>query len=239
MAQPARLEVERLVLSRREARVVNLLDHVAQVVRPAAHLVPPLRQRLFLAAQLLGGVPRLGECGALRPRPAELVEDISLRLGVEQRLGLVLAVQIHQEGAQPCEGPDRRGAAVDPGAGAPVGTDLAADHQAVVLGLDPQLLHPAAERGVADFQRPFHHRPLGPGADLGAVGAGPEQERDGIHQHGLAGPGLAGEGIEAGAEGERHVRDGDQIADPEFGDHRTASRSERSPQLSFWRMRVK
>ena len=59
-----------------------------------------------------------------------------------------------------------------------------------------------------------------PGPHHAAVGPLAEQQRHRVHQHGLSRTGLTGEHVEAGAELERDVGDGGEVADPELGDHR-------------------
>ncbi len=93
--------------------------------------------------------------------------------------------------------------------------------------------------GVDRLEGALDQRPRGARPDRAAVAPGAKQQGDGVHQQRLAGAGLAGEDVEAGAELERHVVDGGEVADPELGDHFTVSRSSRSPQCSFWRMRLK
>ena len=46
-----------------------------------------------------------------------------------------------------------------------------------------------------------------------------EQQRQRVHQHGLAGAGFAGEHVEAGAEVEGDVGDGGEVADAKLGEH--------------------
>ena len=78
-------------------------DDVAQVVGPAAHLVAPARERGLLLAERRERRVRLGHGRPLRLRVRERVEDVALRVGVQQRLGLVLAVEVHQERAELAE----------------------------------------------------------------------------------------------------------------------------------------
>ena len=237
--QPARLEVERLILAGGEPGVIDLPRHGAPVVGAAPHLVPLLPQRLLLGAQLAHAPPRVLQGGALGEGAGERVEDVALGVRVQQGLGLVLAVQVDKQAAQAGQGADGGRAAVHPGAGTPVHADLAPEHEAVVLRLHTQLLQAAPQGGVGHLEGALDRGALGARADQAAVGAGAEEQGHRVHQHGLARPGLAGQRVEAGAELEGNVRDGDEIAHAQLGDHRITSRSERSPQLSFWRMRVK
>ena len=108
---------------------------------------------------------RLGHRAALRLRVGERVEDVALGVGAEQRLGLVLAVEIDQQGAELAE--DRGGgrAAVDPGARAPLGRDLrAARRPAPSSTSRPSASIRAAGARVEALERPF---------DDGLGGAGP------------------------------------------------------------------
>jgi hypothetical protein len=117
--QAPRLLLEPLVLARGEARVLDLLDDVAQVVGAALRLGRRADERAHLLAhrgQLGGGLAHpLG----VRIRAAERVEDAPLRLGVEERLGLVLAVEVDEQPADLGEHARRHGRAVGPRARRP------------------------------------------------------------------------------------------------------------------------
>ena len=65
----------------------------------------------------------------------------------------------------------------------------------------------------------------GAGTDAAAGRPLAEQQRERIHQHRLAGAGLAGEHVEAGAELEGDVGDGGEVADAELGEHPAADPS--------------
>ena len=159
---------------------------------------------------------------ALRVR--EGVEDVALRVGVEQRLGLVLAVEVHQERAELAE--DRRGgrAAVDPGARAALGRDLAAHDDARVLDVEAERFDLAPGAAVEALEGAFDDRLGGAGTNAAARGPLAEEKSERVDEHGLAGAGLTGEDVEAGAEVEGDVGDGGEVADAEFGEHGQAVR---------------
>ena len=119
---------------------------------------------------------RLGDRLALGRGEGVGVEDVALGVGLEERDGLVLAVEVHQHFAEGSEDAHGGRAAVDPGAGASLGADLAPDD-------DPLLVHVEAERLDATLQRlgkllerALDDRPPGAGADHAAVPAAAEQE---------------------------------------------------------------
>jgi hypothetical protein len=95
LAQPTSLDLERLVFTRLEPRSIDLAYHVAQVVGSPANLVEPGGEPSFVGTQLVQGPVRLGDSGALTLRVSEGIEDVALGIRVEQRLGLVLAVEVH------------------------------------------------------------------------------------------------------------------------------------------------
>ena len=139
--------------------------------------------------------------------------------GVEQRLGLVLSVQVHQQGAELRQDRGRRRAAVHPRARAAFGRDLAAHHHSPVLHIEAEGLDPQPGRRVEALERAFDDGLACPGTDLPAGRALAQQQRQRVHQHRLPGTGLAGEHVEAGAEVEGDIGDGGEVADAELGEH--------------------
>ncbi len=85
-------------------------------------------------------------------RVRERVQDVALGVGMKQRLGLVLAVKVYQEGTDPAEHGDGGGTAVDPGAGAPVAGDLAANDQPVILRIEPGSVEAAPEGRIGKLE---------------------------------------------------------------------------------------
>ena len=218
--EPAGLDLERLVLARLEPGLLDLVHDVAQVVGPPAHLVAPARQRRLLAREARRA-PR-----APRPPPAARAPRARRRRG--------------------CRAARRRGAATGSraGRGGPPGARRAGRAPTAVVGLP--LTHarerPSAETsrrtttrpsstsrpsastwragaGVEALERALDDRLRGAGPDAAARGPLAEQQREGVDEHRLAGAGLAGEHVEAGAEVERHVGDGGEVADAELGEH--------------------
>ena len=244
LAQPARLDLQRLVLARLEPGGVDLVDHVAQVVGPAADLVAPRGERRLL------GPERVRAPRAPRPPP-----PARLRRGRRHR---------------GCRAGRRRGAATGSRAGRgdrPAARRAAPSTAAVVglpftqarerpsaetsrrtiepavLDVEPERLDPAAGGRVDALERALDDGLGGARPDAAAGGALAEQQGEGIDQHRLPRPGLAGEDVEARAELEGDVGDGGEIADPELGDHRAPTVSPASaadrPSASFCRIRVK
>src|SRR2546426_10736528 len=68
-------------------------------------------------------------------------------------------------------------------------------------------------RTVGQIERALDHGLLRAGPHHIRRGALPEQQREGVDEHGLPRAGLAGQDVEAGLEGERHVRDHGKVAD--------------------------
>jgi len=135
--QPARFGVEAFVFPTLELRPIDLVHHVVQVVGPAQRLVAPGDESGFFVSQRGRRSVRFGQRGPFTHRIREGIQDVALSLGMKQRLGLVLAVQIYEKGSDPTQHGDRRRTAVDPGPGSPVAGNLAANDQAVILGIEP------------------------------------------------------------------------------------------------------
>ena len=154
---------------------------------------------------------------------AEPVEGRALGPGLQEAVLVGLAVHGDQRlGDLGQRGHGHRGSA-DPGARAPLGRDVAGQHDLVVLDLAPGLLHGVAEAG----QRPRRDDPLDPrlpgaGAHGAGVGAAAEQQPEGGDDHRLAGTGLTGDHGQPGAELERRGVDDAERADPQLLKHRLA-----------------
>ena len=219
LAQAPRLELERLILSRLDPGRIDLVHDVPQVVRPAAHLVAPGRKTRLLLPKAGDGGMRLGHRGAVRLGVGEGIEDLALRFGVQQRLGLVLSVEVDQKCAELREHGGGGGASVHPGAGAALGGNLPPHHDAAVLDVEPQLFDPAAGWRVDPLEGALDHRLGGARADAAPGRALAQEQGEGVDQHRLPGPGLAGEHVEPRAELKGDVGDGGEISDPEFGEH--------------------
>ncbi len=93
--------------------------------------------------------------------------------------------------------------------------------------------------GGRKLERAFDDGFVGAGPHHVARGALAEQQRERIHDHRLAGAGLAGQDVEAGLERQRDVGNDGEIADAKLRKHYLRVRSLKSPQCSFFRSRLK
>jgi hypothetical protein len=80
--------------------LLDLLHHVAQVIGPLQNVVPPRYQIALLLTQPCSRVKRRFHSRSLVTSLAEGIQDVPLRRGPEERLRLVLAVQVHHHPAQ-------------------------------------------------------------------------------------------------------------------------------------------
>ena len=198
--------------------LLDLVDHVPEVVGPAADLVPAAGERCFLGPERGQRGMRLGHGRPLAPRRGRRHRG--------------------------CRAARRRAAATGSraGRGGPPGARRAAASTEAVVGLP---FTQARERPSAETSRRTTTRPSSTSSPSSSIRrraagvdaleralddrlgrAGPhaaagrplaQQQRERVHQHRLAGAGLAGEHVEAGAELEGDIGDGGEIADPEFG----------------------
>ena len=147
------------------------------------------------------------------------VEHASLALGAQQRLVFVLAMDVGEAFAEVPQVLLGHRGTVDECARTP-GPHQHPAHQALgvvqVVGREPR-----AHRGLAvHAELGGHLGALAAGADLARLGAVAEHQPEGVDQHRLAGPGLAGQHGEAGAELEFHPFDQGEVADLQEGQHR-------------------
>jgi hypothetical protein len=199
---------------------VDLLQLVAEQVDLALALPGPGGQVVELAGDHAQAPPAGGEGGpGLEGGVAGVaVEQVTLDPGAEQVLELVLTVDLDQ-------GPDHLGdrghgghAALELGPAAPLDQDLAGDHDLAVL-----VAHPGGLQGggdlevVAGLEAALDQRGRAPGPDRARVGPPPEQQGEGVDDHGLAGAGLAGEHVEAGRDLEAGIIDDPEVADAKLG----------------------
>ncbi len=99
--EPPGLDLQRSSSPGHQPGAVDFGDDVAQVVGPPPHLVPPRREASLLLRQRDHLAVPCGDRLALRGGAGEGVEDVALGVGPQQRLGLVLAVEVHQRFAEP------------------------------------------------------------------------------------------------------------------------------------------
>ena len=121
-----------------------------------------------------------------------------MRRRIEQHLVLVLAVEIDEVGGQLAQRRARHQRAVDEGAAAALGRDLAPDDQFAAVGV---------------FEDRLDRRLLLPGPDEIRRRAAADEQPDGSDQDRLARAGLAGEHVEARIELDLEAIDDGEIAD--------------------------
>ena len=148
----------------------------------------------------------------------EAVEQVALDPRPEQLLELVLAVDLHQRTDDVGDRGDGGHAALELGPAAALDQDLAGDHDLAVL-----VLHPGGRQSggdlevVAGAQAAFDQRGGPASPDRTRVGPPPEQQGEGVDDHGLAGAGLAGEHVEAGRDLEAGIIDDPEVTDAKLG----------------------
>jgi hypothetical protein len=199
---------------------VDLVQLVAEQVDLALALPGPGRE----VVQLAGDGPQAPPAGGEgRPRHQHrlagvAVEQVTLDAGAEQVLELVLAVHLDQ---RPDDVGDRGHgghAPLELGPAASLDQHLTGDHDLAVLVVDAG----AGQGGghlavVAGAQAAFDQRGRPAGPDRARVGPPPEQQGEGVDDHGLAGAGLAGEHVEAGRDLEAGIIDDPEVADAKLG----------------------
>jgi hypothetical protein len=148
-----------------QAGVVQLLALEADQGQFALPLLPPGRQRGVPAAQLAHAVGKGDVPAALLFEVAVGVEELELVRGLEERLALALAVDVHEGLAELAQGADGDRLVVDVGVtAAGAGEAPREDQLVVVKGGVEEALHLAAQLGA---------RQLEAAGDAQLVGAGP------------------------------------------------------------------
>ena len=164
--------------------------------------------------------PAGGEGGPGRQRglAGEAVEQVALGARAEQALELVLAVDLDQGADDVGDGGDGGHPSLELGPAAPLDQDLAGDHDLAVLVLDPGGRQGGGDlEVVAGVQAAFDQRGGPAGTDRARVGPPPEQQGEGVDDHGLAGAGLPGEHVEAGRDLEAGIIDDPEVTDAKLG----------------------
>ncbi len=159
--------------------------------------------------------------------PARVVEYRSLRFGCEQRVVLVLAVDVDETLADISQASRRHQTVVQVGALATTGGENAADGDLVgVAGIVIARLFRV--RAIRGRERSRHRRPGEQRFDLGLGRAGAQQiggtaitehQAERSHEDRLPRTGLAGDDVEARLERDLHVLDDGEIANAEVGEH--------------------
>src|SRR2546422_11468199 len=194
--QALRFSLERLRLPKLWRRAGDLVHDVAEVVGFAAHLLLSGPELGFAPLQVAPARVRVAHGRPLQPRLGVGVEDVALRLGPEQRLRLVLPVEIHQQGAELGQNADRGRAAVHPDARPPLPRDFALEDDAPILHVHPkggQGRCKAVEGGGGELKGALDRRLLRARAHHVGRCALAQEQGQGVHQHRLAGPGFSGE----------------------------------------------
>ena len=179
-----------------------------------------LARRAMLRVQR--GDPRGGLLGV-----GEAVEQLQLADRLQQPLVLVLAVDLDQRVAEPFEEADGHRRVVHERAVAAGAGQLAPDDDlAVVVGDEPGVVENGARAvGASEREERLDRRRLGVGADHVGLRATAAHEHDRVDQDRLAGPGLAGEDVEAGGEGDGDGLDDGEVSEAQLAEHRPDARS--------------
>ncbi len=219
------LEAACLVLQLRffagdEFSVLQLAHEMAQIVGAPLGLSAARRELLDLARD-----PRerfVRRAHALREWrcTAEQIEDAALRFDIQQRLRLVLPMEVHQRAADLGEhaGGDRT--AVHPRSPAAARRDLALEHHRSAIHLDAALVE-QREQFAPPFgvEHAFHRRLVGARADEIGARALAEQQRQRADNDRFPRARLAGEHVEAAGERQREAVDDREVADAQFDEH--------------------
>ncbi len=169
----------------RRAQLVELPPHVLMLALTTGPQLLEVAQR---AAGLEPRRVRDRHRGALLQRRRVPVEQLGLRLAVEQRVMLMLAVERDQVAPALTQRLGGRGPSVD--AGRASLAELALQHQ----------------RDAVRFERSFDRCLVGPMADLVGAAPCPQGQAERIDDQGLAAAGLAGEEVQARPETDARTR---------------------------------
>ena len=160
---------------------------------------------LFAALQFFqfdgGGAPLPVERGGALQRFAmggESVQHIALGVGGEEKLLVVLPVNIAQVRRQFLEQRDRHGTAAEEGARLSSGQNLALHQQLAVLDFEPRgLQQPAYGRMIAHIEDARHAGAGFPGAHHVGGGAASQQQSQGVHYDRFSAAGFPGQQVQA------------------------------------------
>jgi hypothetical protein len=149
----------------------------------------------------------IGDLVAVRVETREAIEQIDVGVRIEQRLVLVLPVQVHEPGPELAERTCGDQRAVDEGPAPALRGHLAPHEQlAAVLGVEQRL----------------HDRRLLPGSHQLGRGPPAEEEADCLDEDRLAGAGLARQHAQPGVEVDLHLFDDGEVLDGEVSEHARA-----------------
>ena len=163
-----------------------------------------------------------GHLGSLGGEPGVGVEDAAVGLGIQEAVGVELAVHLDQFLAQALQQADADRLVVDPGAAATVGADGPADHQPL-LRVEALLLQDGERRVVAgQIELRRHGGLVGAVAHQPRIGARAEREAQRVEQNRFARAGLAGQDAEALPEAQGEAFDQDDVPDRQRSQHGSA-----------------
>gem|GEM_PF-2670053 len=175
--------------------------------------VPFLYARSGVAPALVPALRRVREAGVR-------IEQRTLRIGFEQGLVRMLAMDVHQPFARLTQLAERRRPAVDESTRAPALVDYPPQQKGTGVALEFRGAQPCAQFGqrlnvefgtdVRAFAIRAHH---------GRIAALAQGQCQRVDEDGFAGAGLAGEHSESGVEFEFERIDNDEIADAERPQH--------------------
>ena len=201
---------------RLEAGAFELAQREGDQIEPRLAIPGRAADARELVLRLAHRVERRGRRRHERVEPAEGVDHAEVRGRIEQGLVLVLSVQLDQAIRELLERAGGGERAVDEGAAAPLGGDLAPDEQ----------LFPAV------LEDRFDRRGVLAGAHQVARGASPEQQADGFDEDRLAGAGLAGQDVEAGVEFDLDRVNHRKVLNAQEAKHGEASEMARTPMVT-------
>jgi len=143
-----------------------------------------------------------------------------VRVGREQQLLIVLAVDIGQRGRQVLEQGDGHRAAADEGARLAAREHFAFDEEFAILGFEAGGFEEAADGGVvAHIEDAGDARAGFAGADHLGEGASAEEKTEGVDDDGFAAAGFSGQQVQAAVESDAEALDDRVVFDGEFSDH--------------------
>ena len=192
-----------LVLGRLRRRFVQLGELERHQIEPR---IPIVLNRAHAGQFVFGRAPRVERHGRgrrQRIKTTERVDHAKVRGRIEERLMLVLAVELDQPRGQVLQRARRGERTVDERPAAPLRGNLAADEQ----------LFPAR------FEDRFDGCGLLTSADEVARGTAPQEQADGFDEDRFACACLAGQHVEAGIELHLDRVDDGEMADPQEAKH--------------------
>ena len=241
MLQDGPLPLQFLVLPRRKVRLFELVE------LEAVEFLPFPGGGEFLLQQPQGlrpfGEPAVGFGDVLlrRSHVLETVQEVPVRPRVQQRLVIVLSVQVDQQDAQSPEDGNGDQAAVDRAPVAPVAADLPPDDQPILLRVHADLRQQVPQLRVAlSFEQPLDDRGLRTTPYGVRRGPAAENESQRADQDGLPGAGFTRKHVQSGGELDVHLVQERVVCDPQVREHRLQHERldrvvQRSPHFSFVR----